>query len=507
MQRFAPPALRGFEALRWYIHFFRDTFGCLTEARERFGPICTFENPIPGHQKGQRYVLSVGGALNREVLGRPGDFRPSGLVLDGPPGSALRRIRRGIFQMNGDIHRLHRRIMQPMFSKAAVASTVPAMAPLIDEILDRWQVGRQVDMLWEMRTLSNWVAAKVLFGSEDFSASLKVGTLIDRLATLDMHRRRWGFVQLDLPGTPYRRMLKHAETLEAAILEMIAEKRRADCEGADVLSFLIKTADSGAGMSDADVVAHAVALYGASFETTASALAWTMFLLAQHPAASARLRDEIAEELPGWPPDPQKLAAAPFLEAVVTESMRLLPPVPVTLRRVTGHVEFEGVQAEPGDKIILSQFLTHRDPQAYPEPGRFDPTRWLAARPDSYDYIPFSMGPRLCLGAFLATIEIKLAIVRIMQRYRVTMAPARIDAVLDFVLKPRGGLPMIVHEPEGAFIRVPVSGNINELIDLASPEGPIAPAGPGDAARCPYHAADGDKGAGTVLTTGLGALN
>jgi cytochrome P450 len=467
-----PPVLRGFESWRWYRRFFRDPLPCLIEVRRRFGPLSVFENPLPGPRRGERFVLAVGADFNRQVLGAPADFRSSGHSLKGPPGSAQRRIRRGILAMHGEVHRCHRRLMQPAFSRAAVASTIPLMAPLIDEIIDRWQVGEPLDMFDEMRTVANWVAANVLFGNEDFSASLNIGRMIDRWLVLDGETRKWGMIELDLPGTPYRRQLRHAEALEATIRQLIEAKRRTQSSSDDVLSMLIRAVDSGgSGMSDDDLIAHTISLYGASFETTASALAWTMFLIAQHPACAARLHDEVCAGAGDWPPDSRALEAMPFLDAVIYESMRLMAPVPVTFRRVTRPLDLGGVRLKSGDKVILSPFLTHREPDLFPNPKRFDPSRWLGSRPDPYHYIPFSGGPRPCVGASFAMIEMKLVVARVMQRYRMTVVPgARIDAAVHFTLKPWHGLPIVVHPQDRAFGRSPLTGNINELVDLVSAE-------------------------------------
>ncbi|MGH6923178.1 MAG: cytochrome P450 [Propylenella sp.] len=373
--------------------------------------------------------------------------------------------------MHGEVHRRHRRMMQPSFSRPSVATMIAPMVPLVDQVIDRWQAGRPLDMLAEMRTLSNWVSANLLFGHEDFAASLRVGGMIDHLVALDTKRRSWGMVDLNLPGTPYHRELKHAEILEKTMLELVEQKRRWKTAGEDVLSMLIRAADSGSGMSDKDVIAHSIALYGASFETTASALTWTMFLIAQHPRCAARLLDEVSEGLGDWPPDLQKLDSLPFLDAVVCESMRLLPPVPMTFRRVTRQLELEGVQLDEGNKVALSAFLTHRDPAVFPHPDRFDPSRWLASRPDPYEYIPFSAGPRLCLGAFFAMAELKLVVARVVQKYRLTVVPgAKIDGVIHLVLKPKKELPMLACPQDRAFGRSLVGGNIGQLVDLASAE-------------------------------------
>jgi cytochrome P450 len=326
-----------------------------------------------------------------------------------------------------------------------------------------------------MRTLANWVAANVLFGNEDISASLQIGRLIDRWLVLDAKTRRWGAVERDLPGTPYRRELRHAEVLEGMIGRLIAQKRSAGSSHADVLSMLVRAADSGeSGMSDDDLIAHSTTLYGVSFETTACALAWTLFLIAQHPECAARLHDEVCKQMVDWPPTGDALDSMTYLDAVIRESMRLMPPVPVTFRRVTRPLEFAGMQLEPGDKVGLSHFLTHRDPAAFPNPKRFDPSRWFGDRPDPYQYMPFSAGSRLCLGAIFAMTEMKLVVARIMQRYRLTVVPGTtIDPVVHLVLKPRKGLPMIAHPQDRAFSRVPVRGSIQRLIE--SPSSAVEP--------------------------------
>jgi cytochrome P450 len=466
-------AVRGLESWRWYWRLYRDPMSCLMEAHRRFGAISVFENPVPGPRHGLRYMLVVGAALNRDLLGRT-DFQPSGQVLKGPRGSAQQRIRHGLLKMHGEEHRTHRRAMQPPFGKSAVMSTVPLMAPLIDEMIDRWRVGEPLDVLDEMRTLSNWLAANVLFGNEDFANSRRIGELIDRWVDLDAATRRWGGVERDLPGSPYRRELRHAEILEATMREMIERKRRAGATNADVMSMLIRAADSGgSGMTDDAVIAHSITLYGASFETTTSALTWTLFLLAQHPQCAARLHDEVSSQLTDWPPTSQTLDSMTYLDAVIRESMRLMPPVPVSFRRVTRPSEFAGMQVRTGDKVGLSHFLTHRDPAVFPDPQRFDPARWFKSKPDPYQYIPFSAGARLCIGSVFAMTELKLVIARIVQKYRMATIPGtRIDPVVHLVLKPRRGLPMIPHLQDRSFTRVPVTGNILKYIDLVSPEAP-----------------------------------
>ena len=463
-----PPVLRGVASWPWYLHYVRDPLACLASAQRQFGSLFALGNPLPFWTGGRRFVLAVGGRYNRVVLSQPDLFRPGGQVMKGPKGSAQHRIRGGIFSMRGDKHRTHRRLMQPPFLKPSVAGYTTVMAGLIDQIIDRWQPGEALDMYREMRTLSNWVAAHILFGNEDFAASIQIGKEIEEWLLLDVQARN-SLAMVDLPGTAYARLLRQAERLERVMRSAIERNRRATSPSDNVLSILIRACDAHkSDMTETDLVAHAVILYAASFETTANVLAWTFFLIAQHPSIAADLHDEIAQGLKGWPPDSQKLDALPLLNGVVNESMRLLPPVPYTFRTPDETVDLGDFRLHAGDKVILSHYLTHRDPGIFPGPNRFDPKRWLKARPDPYEYIPFSAGPRLCLGISFALLELKLTVARVMQRFRFTVVPdATIDGVIQLTLRPRQGIPMPVHTQDRAFAAAPVKGNIHGMVDLA----------------------------------------
>jgi cytochrome P450 len=412
-------------------------------------------------------VFAIGAPYNRQVLGQPDLFRPGGQVMVGPEGSAHQRIRRGIFAMHDEKHRAHRQLMQPPFLKSAVAACAAIMTRLIDQVVDQWRSGEPLDMYRQMRTLSNWVASHILFGNEDFAASVRLGKTIEHWLVLDAQNRNT-FFWVNVPGTPYRQLLKQAELLENDMRAAIERNRRTKTPGSDVLSILIQAVNRGeAGMSETDLVAHAVILYAASFETTANALAWTLFLIAQHPSIAAGLHDEIHEKFNDWPPDQNCIDGLTLLDGVVRESLRLMPPVAYTFRTARRNVELGGLPLRRGDRVILSHYLTHRDPQVFPQPNRFDPSRWFTLRPEPYQYIPFSGGPRLCLGHLFAMLELKLTVARVMQRFRMNVIPGSpIDGVIQLTLRPRRGIPMTVHAQDRAFAASPVTGNIHRMIDL-----------------------------------------
>jgi cytochrome P450 len=464
-----PVVLRGIASWRWFMRYLRDPLDCLAAVQQRFGPLCIMGNPVPLWPGGRRFILAFGARYNREVLGRPDTFRPGGQVLLGPRNSAHNRIRHGIFAMFGGQHRSHRRLMQPPLLKSAVDAYAPIMSGLIDQVMDRWQPGEPLDMYREMRTLSNWVAARLLFGNDDFAASIRLGETIERWLQLDAAARS-SLSLINLPGTLFRQALKQAEVLELAMHEAIERNRRTRTPGSDVLSLVIQASDTNPdGMREIDLVAHAVILYAASFETTANVLAWTLFLIAQHPRIAAALHGEIVDRFQDQPPDAARIDELPLLDGVIRESMRLLPPVPLTFRSPLHDSVLGGCPVHKGDKILLSHYLTHRDPNIFPEPNRFDPSRWFTIRPDAYEYIPFSAGPRLCLGISFAQLELKLTVARIMQRFRMSVVPdSSIDGIVRLTLRPKHGIPMTVHAQDRKFAAAPIVGNIGRMVDLVA---------------------------------------
>ena len=462
-----PPIFNGASSWRRYLHYLRDPLDFFSSMQREHGAMAGLGNPIPLMGGKRRFILTSGAQYNPIVLGRTDLFRPGGQVLRGPRNSAHYRIRQGLFSMYGAHQTADRRMMQPPFLKPVMASYVGAMSQLVDTFIDRWRNLERVDMYEEMRRLSNWVAAHLLFGSDDFHASRRFGETIEQWLLLDSAARARLSV-VDLPGSTFRRVLRKAEDVEAMMKAEIQRKRDAAAGGSDVLSILIDaSAKDPAALPEWRLIAHAVILYAASFETTANALAWTLFLIAQHPKVAAELHEEIDGAATNWPPDCRTLDELPLLDGVLKESMRLLPPVAYTFRTPMAPVEIDGLNLGIKDKILLVHYLTHRDPAVFPNPNRFDPKRWFGAKPDPYEYVAFSAGPRLCLGVSFAQLELKLTIARIMQRFRFALIPgSQIDAGVQLTLRPMSGVPMTVAPQDRDFAAAKVTGNIHRIVEL-----------------------------------------
>jgi cytochrome P450 len=220
-------------------------------------------------------------------------------------------------------------------------------------------------------------------------------------------------------------------------------------------------------LTDDEVIGQTNVLFLAGHETTANGLTWTLFLLDQHPEVMADVLDELTGELCGEAPSVEQLGKLPLLERVINESLRLLPPITWASRAATASFNLGPYSMPAGTTVIVSHYMTHRLPELYSDPDKFLPDRWLTINPGTYEYIPFSAGPRMCVGAHFAMMEMKTVLAILLQRYRLATLPgAKIDRKITFTMKPKNGLPMIVNEQDRCFTCMPVLGDVREMVEL-----------------------------------------
>lgn len=460
--------LRGPAAARWFLRFFFEPLGALRDVQRRHGSVLALGNVVPLPRPEMYHVIALGPDRNRQVLGDPSLFRTSGQGIGGPRGSAQRRLRYGLTRSQREAHERQREYLLPHFQKRAVDATCDTMVGIADKLLGEWSPGRVLDVWSEMRRLTLRISSDILFAREDADRSHRLGEKIGEWMSSSFSARVWA-LHVDVPGSPYRRLLRRAEAIEREILAMVDEKRTAGCAGDDIVSRLVRAHDAGEPwMTHTDLVGQITILFGASYETTATALTWTLFLLAQHPEIAAALVDEVDAELRGAPPGVERLGRMRLLDAVIRESMRILPPVPYTIRVVTRDTHLGDYPLRHGDRVVVSHYVTHHLPDLYPEPERFHPQRWFSLRRSQYEYLPFSAGPRMCIGPSFATLAMQVALTMLLQRFRLALVPhARVDPRVTVTMGPGGGgLPMRVLSPGGGFSAAPVRGRIRELVDL-----------------------------------------
>jgi cytochrome P450 len=154
-----------------------------------------------------------------------------------------------------------------------------------------------------------------------------------------------------------------------------------------------------------------------------------------------------------------------LLDAVIKESMRVLPPVPFQVRRATQDTALFDCEVKAGTRVFLSSFLTNRLPEVYHDGDKFRPQRWAQIAPSQYEYLVFSAGPRTCVGYWFGMTFLKTALAHIVRRYRLTLVPgARIDSQVAITLWPSRGLPVVIHAQDGLFRASPIRGNICRLV-------------------------------------------
>lgn len=419
-------------------------------------------------------IFVRGAELNRELLGNHDDFHKC--AIPGPlwPGEPLTertrpltRMLTGLFHVNGDEHRIHRRLMLPAFHRKRIESYRDDMVAITLSTLANHAPGQVRDLRPEMNELTLRIAVKTLFGSDLGDTGVRIGRDIQRWLELF---RPAAIAPFDLPGVPYRRWLDTTLAVDAGMRALIADKRRAREPSSDVLSMLVQATDEDGGqLTEAELIGHAGVLFAAGHETSSNALCWTLLLLSQHPKVMADLYEELHGTLRGDAPTVDQLPDLRLLDHVLKESLRLFPPAPFNHRLAARDCALGGYPLQRGTEIMSSIYHTHRDPELYPEPNRFLPERWTTLDPGPYAFLPFSAGARMCIGATFAMMELKIVLAIMLQRHRFELAPGqRVDRNISITMSPKHGLRMRLHAQDKRFDHSTreLRGNVREMVAL-----------------------------------------
>jgi cytochrome P450 len=203
--------------------------------------------------------------------------------------------------------------------------------------------------------------------------------------------------------------------------DLVTEKRAAGLQGDDVLTQLIHLMDASSDFTLEDLLGTTMGIFRGMYPNAATALVCSFLLLALFPKTAEEVLQELWEQLQGRPLENGDLEQLPLLEGVILESMRLFPPVYWIPRIARAPFVLGDQTFAAGTNIFLSPYVTHRIPQLYPDPDSFCPERWIGARQNTYTYIPFSAGPRRCIGATFAMNMMKIVLATILQRYSLSL--------------------------------------------------------------------------------------
>jgi len=358
----------------------------------------------------------------------------------------------GVFSSEGDFHRHQRKLMSPPFQPRHIASYAGIMGHYGEQIQQTWLDGTIIDVDQQMTNLTMSIIGKALFDADVFTEADELGAAMSitlenvshSLSTLLPPPYSW-------PTPRNLRAHKAAKVLRNRIQHFIDERRTNPAERNDFLSILLQARDEdGNPMSDKQVLAECLTLFGAGHETTATALSWTWYLLCQHPERYQRVQQEVDSVLRGRTPTYGDLARLPYCLQVFKEAMRLYPPAYAFSRRALRDVKIDGYCVPKGWVVLLAPYTLHRREEYFPDPGKFDPERFTPEREKQlprYTYMPFGAGPRICLGLYFAMMEGHLLLATLAQRVSFSLVPGQTiepDPVHHLALRPTGEVHVTV---------------------------------------------------------------
>ena len=379
----------------------------------------------------------------------------------------------GLFTSEGELWKRQRKLMAPMFHTAQIARFADVMVACAARSADGWVDGTVVDVAREMTHVTMAIAGKTLFDIETFSESDELGEALTtalawagnqsaspiivgqaRLRTLlllaadHLPRRVEPFAMraadallrpLLLPTKANRELERALVVLEDRVARMIADRRSQNDAPRDVLSLLLGARDEdGERMSDRQVRDEILTLFVAGHETTATALAWALMLLTTHPEAYARARAEV--DSLGREPTYADLPALGYCTRVFKEAMRLYPPVYLYGRQAITDVDIGEYRLPKGTIVLISPWSLQRRASIWPDPDRFDPDRFLPEREATRHrsaFIPFSSGPRVCIGNHFALMEGPLVLAAALRAVDFETTGAPIEPEPLATLRPR----------------------------------------------------------------------
>lgn len=355
--------------------------------------------------------------------------------------------------LDGPRHLRERKLLLPPFHGARMVRYGRTMRDLTLAELERWPTGRAFGLHAPMQAITLEVILRTVFGLEE-GAHLEAlrGALVELTnaftpATMVRpFQRDWG------PRSPWGRFLRARERADALLYAQLAERRRVTEEREDILSLLLAARyEDGSPMSDLALRDELMTLLAAGHETSATVLPWVFHFLTEHPEVQERAREEVLRVL-GVVDDAESFDAAavnalPYTDAVLKETMRRRPVIAGIGRILTEDYTIGGLRVPRGTMVSPSIYLAHHEPDAWPEPRRFDPTRFLGPeQPSPYAYLPFGGGSRRCIGLSFAHYEMRIVLATVLSRFRLHRAPGVkiLPERRGVTIAPSHGMPVLL---------------------------------------------------------------
>ena len=357
--------------------------------------------------------------------------------------------------LDGAEHIRMRRLLLPPFHGERMQTYGRLIAGIASAEIDAMPLGAPFSIHTHMQAITMRVILRAVFGLEEGAEMRELtAVLLEYMKpppSLLVFTPRSLFPWLDFPGSPYRTFLRRRDGVDRSLRAIIRARRAApDPSRTDILSLLLDARDEqGAPLTEDELRDELMTMLLAGHETTATALSWALAHVISNPEVEARLRAEIGGlSSEGGVPDAAALTSAPYLDAVVKETMRLHPIVPVVVRRLSRPMTIAGREVAEGAMVTPCIHLAHRRPEAWPEPERFNPERFLGTKTDPYTWFPFGGGTRRCVGMAFALYEMKIVLGVMLARTRLALDKGRFPEVVrrSVTLAPAGGTRVVMTE-------------------------------------------------------------
>ena len=416
-------------------YYARDPFRFMTDVRDAYGDAAAFRL---GRQR--TYMFTTPAAVERVLVDDADAFSKPDFQTD----AMEELLGQGLLLSEGTFWKEMRQLTQPAFSPGRIAELTEMMAERAAALTERWRPGEVRDVEAEMARVTVEIIVDAMFGAELGPARTRI--VQENLEPLG---RRFEpdpkrAVVPDWAPTPGNREYRAAvENLETVIDEIVAERRRDDGDGDDLLSILLDAREAGE-IADRQIRDELMTMLLAGHDTTALALTYAWYLLADHPEAERRVHEEVDRVVDGRPTfaDVRELT---YVRRVLDESLRLYPPVYAMFRQAERDVELGGYELPARSLVMLPQWAIHRDPRYFDDPEAFRPERWADPDHPTYAYFPFGAGPRSCIGKLFSLTEATILLATIAGEYR-------LERVDDGALELRGSLTM--HPADGVEMKI-----------------------------------------------------
>ena len=365
----------------------------------------------------------------------------------------------GMITAEGAQHRSQRQVAQPAFHRQRIPEYANTIVAEAARLRDRWHPGEQHDIAIDMMHLTLNVVAKTLFatdlhreeGGESREARDEVAELasaINRIMGLYnflvmLPAAEW-LVHVRPPGLAA--FVRARKRIDAVVYRMIAAHRQRASHGGSLLDMMLAASPDQSPASEQSLRDQVITIFLAGYETVANALSWTWYLLSQNPDCERRFHDEIDRELQGRLPTFNDVPRLRYAEMVLAESMRLYPPAWAMGRYARADFQLGDFFLPAKTTVLMSQFVTHRDPRFFPDPLRFDPERFspdARSRRTKLTYFPFGAGVRQCIGESFSVMEGVLLLTTLAQKWKLCLVPGhRVEPEPLITLRPKYGMKM-----------------------------------------------------------------